>query len=112
MASGTPMSGNLFDGLPEIDRGEAFEDLLRCSNVRIERILSSDRPESVLYDQVQDEWVCLLQGEAELWVDGEMLTLRPGDYRFIPAGTPHRVIKTSTESRCLWLAVHIDPTEG
>ncbi len=107
MASGTSISGNLFDGLPEIDRGEAFEELARCRNVRIERILSSDRPESVLYDQVQDEWVCLLQGEAELWIDGETLTLRPGDYRFIPAGTPHRVIKTSTQPRCLWLAVHI-----
>ncbi len=108
------MSCNLFQDLPRIDRGEAFEELLRCRNVRIERILSSDRPDSLLYDQVQDEWVCLLQGEAELWVDGETLTLRPGDYRFIPAGTPHRVIKTSAEPRCLWLAVHIhaNPIEG
>ncbi|WP_296811490.1 cupin domain-containing protein [Thiocapsa sp.] len=101
------MSCNLFQDLPRIARGEAFEELLRCSNVRIERILSSDRPDSVLYDQIQDEWVCLLQGEAELWVDGETLTLRPGDYRFIPSGTPHRVLKTSAEPRCLWLAVHI-----
>ncbi len=101
------MSCNLFLDLPQIERGEAFEELLHRSNVRIERILSSDEPDAVLYDQVQDEWVCLLQGEAELWVDGETLTLRPGDYRFIPAGTPHRVLKTSTEPRCLWLAIHI-----
>ncbi|MFB1487569.1 MULTISPECIES: cupin domain-containing protein [unclassified Thiocapsa] len=101
------MSGNLLNGLPEIDRGEAFEELARCRNVRIERILSSAEPDAVLYDQVQDEWVCLLQGEAELWIDGETITLRTGDYRFIPAGTPHRVVKTSTEPRCLWLAVHI-----
>jgi cupin 2 domain-containing protein len=101
------MNGNLFEGLPEIERGEAFEELLRCSNVRIERILSSAAPESVLYDQVQDEWVCLLQGEAELWIDGETLVLRSGDYCFIPAHTPHRVLKTSAEPRCLWLAVHV-----
>lgn len=108
------MSSNLFKDLPEIERGEVFGDLLRCRNVRIERILSSDRPESVLYEQTQDEWVCLLQGEAELWIDGEMVTLQPGDYRFIPAGTPHRVMKTSAQPRCLWLAVHIHAvsTEG
>jgi cupin 2 domain-containing protein len=101
------MSGNLFKDLPEIERGEVFADLVRCRNVHIERILSSDRPESVLYEQAQDEWVCLLQGEAELWIDGETVTLNPGDYRFIPAGAPHRVMKTSAQPRCLWLAVHI-----
>jgi cupin 2 domain-containing protein len=101
------MAGNLFKDLPEIERGEVFADLVRCRNVHIERILSSDRPESVLYEQAQDEWVCLLQGEAELWIDGETVTLNPGDYRFIPAGAPHRVMKTSAQPRCLWLAVHI-----
>ncbi len=101
------MSSNLFKDLPEIERGEVFADLVRCRNVHIERILSSDRPESVLYEQAQDEWVCLLQGEAELWIDGETVTLNPGDYRFIPAGAPHRVMKTSAQPRCLWLAVHI-----
>ncbi|MCG6896639.1 MAG: cupin domain-containing protein [Thiocapsa sp.] len=101
------MNGNLFRDLPEIERGEAFNELLSCANVRIERILSSDTPEPVLYDQVQDEWVCLLRGEAELWVNGETVRMGPGDYRFIPARTPHRVVTTSTEPRCLWLAVHI-----
>jgi cupin 2 domain-containing protein len=101
------MSSNLFKDLPEIERGEVFADLLRCRNVRIEHIVSSDRPESVLYEQAQDEWVCLLQGEAELWIDGETVTLYPGDHRFIPAGAPHRVMKTSAQPRCLWLAVHI-----
>jgi len=32
-----------------------------------------------------------------------------GDHLFIPAHTRHRVLATSEEPRCLWLAVHIDP---
>lgn len=104
--------GNLFDGLPAVREGESFADLLRCRNVQVERIVSSDRPEQTLYDQVQDEWVCLLRGEAELWIDGEEVTLRAGDYRFIPAHTPHRVLRTSGNPTCIWLAVHIHPSSG
>jgi cupin 2 domain-containing protein len=101
------MSGNLYEGLPNLEVGEAFEELWRCANVQIERISSSDQPGSELYDQSQDEWVCLLQGEAELWIDGERVRMKAGDYRFIPAHVPHRVLQTSAEPRCLWLAVHV-----
>ncbi|WP_295409564.1 cupin [uncultured Thiocystis sp.] len=94
------IAGNLFADLPQVVEGEVFEDLLRCRNLQIERIVSSDSPDSGQYDQTQDEWVCLLQGEA---------TLRAGDYRFIPARTSHRVLKTSREPCCLWLAVHLYP---
>ena len=104
--------GNLFENLPKLDAGEMFEDLLRCGNVRIERIVSSDRPDPTLYDQDQDEWVCLLQGSAELWIDGESVTLRAGDYRFIPARVPHRVLRTSSEPPCVWLAIHIHPEQA
>lgn len=99
---------NLFRGLPAPPTGEAFEDLLRSGPVRIERIASSATPEPVLYDQAQDEWVLLLQGEALLWIDGVELRLRPGDHVSIPAHTPHRVLETSAEPHCLWLAVHIE----
>ena len=102
-------SGNLFEDLPEIASGEVFEDLLCQGNVRIERIFSSDQPDSMLYDQIQDEWVCLLQGSAELWIAGESVSLNAGDYRFIPAHVPHRVVRTSSDPRCLWLAIHIQP---
>jgi cupin 2 domain-containing protein len=103
------MTPNLFADLTVLDSGEVFDELLHCRNVRIERIASSPAPDSVLYDQVQDEWVCLLRGEAELWIDGATVTLRTGDYRFIPAHVPHRVLRTSADPQALWLAVHIDP---
>jgi cupin 2 domain-containing protein len=106
------MRQNLFASLPLLDTGEVFEDLFECRNVRIERISSSPHPDPVLYDQVQDEWVCLLRGEAELWIDGETVRLEAGDFRAIPAGVPHRVLWTSDDPRALWLAVHILPNTG
>jgi cupin 2 domain-containing protein len=102
--------GNLFSAVPVSGAGEAFEELLRCRNVRIERIVSGANPEPRVYDQEQDEWVCLLQGEAELSVDGEGVVLRAGESLFIPAHTPHRVLQTSVEPPCIWLAVHIHPS--
>lgn len=100
---------SLFQYLAQPTNGEAFATLLQCRNVRIERILSSDCPDPVLYDQTQDEWVLLLQGEARLQVGEDEIQLGPGDYLFLPAHTPHRVLSTSTVPLCLWLAVHIHP---
>ncbi|EXJ16996.1 cupin domain-containing protein [Imhoffiella purpurea] len=107
-----PSFGNLFAGLGCPVEGEVFEDLLRLGRLRIERILSSEYRDGELYDQSQDEWVCLLQGTARLWIDGETVRLEAGDYRFIPAHTPHRVLETSREPHCLWLAVHLHPEGG
>jgi len=102
---------NLFLGLAQPVSGESFTEVLRCRNVLIEHILSSDTPGSDLYDQGQDEWVVLLQGRATLEMAGERFDLVPGDHVYIPARTPHRVIATFPEPRCLWLAVHIFPEE-
>lgn len=104
--------GNLFAALPTLRDGEVFEEILRCRNVHMERIVSSDRPDPTLYDQAEDEWVCLLQGEAELWIGGQAIRLESGDHCFIPAHTPHRVVRTSVDPPCIWLAVHIDRGSG
>jgi cupin 2 domain-containing protein len=99
---------SLLRDLPQPATGEAFEDLLRLGPVRIERIASSPFPEDCLYDQTQHEWVLLLQGKARLWVEGEEIALSAGDALYIPARTRHRVLATSEEPRCVWLAVHIE----
>ena len=98
---------NLFNNIPKLQIGEDFQEILKCGNVKIERIVSSDKPESIIYNQSQNEWVLLLQGEATLEIDQEIKQLNSGDYLFIPAHTPHRVIKTSTKPCCIWLAIHI-----
>ncbi len=108
-------AGNLFSELPGPPFGEVFEDLLRSGptgQVRIERTVSRGTPEPVLYDQPQDEWVVLLQGRARLWVDGAELVLGPGDYLFLPAHTPHRVLEISAPPPCVWLAVHLQVGGG
>jgi cupin 2 domain-containing protein len=108
--SSASRAGNLFRDLPALATGESFEEILASRHVRIERIVSSDRPEPTLYDQDADEWICLLQGEAELWIAGEIVPLHSGDHRLIPAHTPHRVCRTSTHPPCIWLAVHLSPS--
>lgn len=100
---------NLLTDIVYPTTGEVFDELLRCRNLRIERIVSSPTPEPTLYDQPRDEWVLLVQGTAALEISDKQVELRAGDHLFIPARTPHRVIATSAEPRCVWLAVHLDP---
>ena len=88
-------------------QGERADTLCDCRNVRIERISSAAGLESSLFDQEQDEWVMLLEGAAQLEVDGEVVELGPGDHLYLPAHRPHRLLSTVTAPRCLWLAVHV-----
>ena len=82
--------------------------IARGASVTIERIVStahSTRGGEWL-DQERDEWVVLLEGEAELsYADGSRLRLGAGDHVLIPAGERHRVEWTRTDPPCVWLAV-------
>ena len=104
--------GNLA-GLPaNLPDEEIFEELLRTPSFRMERIVSSGHasPPGFWYDQEEDEWVALLQGEAVLeFDDGSAETLRSGDWVFLPAHIRHRVASTSLEPPCIWLAVFARP---
>jgi len=96
---------NLYDyAIP--DSGERFDTLLAEKNVEIVRIVSSDTLERKEYCQEEDEWVVLLEGSALLEINGKEKPLGRGEMLFIPARTPHRVLRT--ERGTLWLAVHID----
>ncbi len=99
------MVKNIYKDIKIPESGEMFEKLLETKNVFIERIVSSDKPENKEYIQEQDEWVILLKGKAELEIKGEKISLKEGDYIYIPSKTPHRVLKT--EKGTIWLAVHI-----
>jgi cupin 2 domain-containing protein len=77
--------------------------------VLVERIVSAGQatPPGEWLEQERDEWVALLQGEAELgFADGSGVALGPGDSILIPARTEHRVERTSSHPPCIWLAVH------
>ncbi|MGH3135900.1 MAG: cupin domain-containing protein [Gaiellaceae bacterium] len=60
-------------------------------------------------EQERDEWVVLLDGDAELvYDDGAMLRLDTGDHVLIPAMVRHRVEWTRADLPCVWLAVYAD----
>jgi cupin 2 domain-containing protein len=105
---------NLFSQLPEENADEEFRELLRCRNVKVERIVSPPHTTTETMNQNQDEWVVLLRGWADLEMGNRRWRLHEGDSLLIPARTPHRVRDTSDEPRCIWLTVHIhsEPLEG
>jgi len=100
---------NIYDLPQEMLKSEKFESLVSSKDILIERIISSGQitPEGQWYDQSTDEWVVLLQGQAEIsYSDATKVHLKSGDYLLIPAHVKHRVDFTSTEPPCIWLAVH------
>jgi len=84
---------------------ETFTTLLEHKNIKINRIVSSAYVEPVEYMQDEDEWVVVIEGEATLLLEEKEKILKKGDTLFIPAKTPHKVLKTSHGT--VWLAVHI-----
>ena len=92
-------------GLPD----ELSEVMLTGRDLRIERIVSHGQasPPGYWYDQDEDEWVMLLEGEATLRfeTDNALLRLTPGMHLHIPAHLRHRVEWTAPARRTIWLAV-------
>jgi cupin 2 domain-containing protein len=99
----------LFPSADPPTRGERVEALLARPGLLVERILSGPHQASGPYLQDRDEWVALLQGEAVLEVAGEEVRLAAGEALLLAARTPHRVLDTSADPPCVWLAVHAEP---
>jgi cupin 2 domain-containing protein len=102
-------SNNLFASIPENLEHEFTELLTQNEKVRIERIVSKGHasPATGWYDQVENEWVIVLQGAAIIaFENGEDVRLERGDYLNIPAHTRHRVKWTQPDSETVWLAIH------
>jgi cupin 2 domain-containing protein len=104
---------NLFSDLPTDYSNEIVNTLLHTPNCKIERILSKGHqsPKDFWYDQKEDEWVLLMQGEAIIqFADFSSLHLKTGDFHLIQAHRKHRVEWTSTEPVCIWLAIFLVDT--
>ena len=100
---------NIYELSQEVYQLEKFEQIAFGNNIQIERIISTGQTTTSgqWYDQELDEWVILLQGEAELaYADNTRIKLKAGNYLLIPAHTKHRVEYTSIEPPCIWLAVY------
>jgi len=105
---------NIFDAIPETLQQELIEQIAGSVDVRIERIVSHGHssPEGFWYDQQQDEFVLLLEGEAELEFEDGMVPLKKGDYLTIKAHRKHRVNWTTPDQPTLWLAVYFPIHSG
>ena len=101
---------SLFRNLPNATEEERVEELGRAKTFRIERIVSAGQvsPPGFWFDQSHDEWVLVVQGEAELRLldPEERIHLSAGDWLMIEAHRKHRVEGTSREPVTIWLAVH------
>ena len=86
------------------DRGELTEPVARIGGVAVEQILSGTMDSPQDYNQIHDEWVIVLSGRAVVEVEGKPNVLVSGDWMFLPAGVPHRLVET--EAGTSWLALH------
>ncbi len=105
------MANNIYLLPDPLPNAEVLTDLVSSDAVRIERIVSNGQttPENEWFDQDLDEWVVLIQGEAALeYKGGEQVRLNAGDHVLIPAHVRHRVVFTSREPPCIWIAVFGD----
>ena len=105
------MNSNLWDVAAD-PAAEQVTELISAAGTRIERIVSTGQasPAGFWYQQAWSEWVLVLQGEAELLIEGEEKprTLMRGDHIVLPAGLRHRVERTSACPPTIWLAVHYE----
>jgi len=98
---------NLFDINKIPNNNELIEILAESENFRIERIISSGHfsPEGFWYDQNENEFVALLQGEAIITFEDGSTKIKAGDTVVIPAHKKHRVDFTCINPPCVWLCV-------
>jgi cupin 2 domain-containing protein len=94
---------NIYEIPDPVAGDEFFVALLQTPALRIEAIRSRLIHPGELYNQEEDEWVMLVQGEAQLEIEGEKCTLKAGDSLFLKSHTRHQVLKTSDNA--LWIAV-------
>ena len=101
---------NIFDisNINFSENKEISTILAEGKNVRIERIVSTGQVTEAdfWYDQTENEFVAVLQGEAKILIEGKPeIHLTTGDYLLLPAHCRHKVTYTSTTPACIWLAV-------
>jgi cupin 2 domain-containing protein len=69
---------NIFQSVLNKDK-EIFEEIIENKNIKLERIITGinvDHSMNKWYDQDNDEWVLLIQGEAELEFEDQIIQLK------------------------------------
>jgi cupin 2 domain-containing protein len=101
--------GSLLAGAPPAEGQESIDTLLVGAGWRLERIHSclASSPEGFWYEQAEHEWVCLLQGSAQLRFEDEPgpRALNRGDSLYLAPGRRHRLEATDGDGGTIWLAL-------
>ena len=122
---------NIFIPNQDNPEEEQFDTLLQTPNIHIEKITSHGQTSDEWYEQEEDEWVVLIEGEGHLlfeetpspqtatacfeetsspqtatacFEESRQVKLVKGEYIHIPKMKKHKVIYTS--SPAIWLAIH------
>ena len=97
---------NIFD-LPTFPLAEELTTILhKNSSIRIERIISAGHVTN-WYDQIEAEFVILVEGEALIeFSDERIVSMSRGDTLYIEPHERHRVKFTSSVPPCVWLCVY------
>jgi cupin 2 domain-containing protein len=90
--------------IPPKDK-EFFNTLLSCKNVTIKQIISNTLSTPQTFCSKEDEFVVVLKGCAKIKIGDEVKKLKTADTLFIPANTPHTLLKT--RQVVVWLAIYI-----
>lgn len=102
----------MFNILKDFSFGSSCEqekELFSIKEGRVGQIVSFGNvsQENFWYEQSEDEWVVVLEGEGEIeYYSKEKILLKKGDSIFIPANKKHRVSYTSSNPPCIWLAIY------
>ena len=95
---------------------EVYETLCASGDIKIQKIVSwgQSSPVDFWYEQLEGEWVTVLEGEARLTLQApdETVLLKRGDHLWIAPGRKHRVDWTLPESATIWLAVFVNNTSA
>lgn len=98
---------NVFEAIKVNNKDEEFIDILKKPNIRIERIVSTGQKskKDFWYEQKENEFVIILEGNAILQLEDKEIVLNKGDFYNIDSMIKHRVKYTSIEEPTIWLAV-------
>jgi cupin 2 domain-containing protein len=98
---------NIFDKVIIDKNEENFFQIFKNESIRVERIVSNGQksPEDFWYEQIENEYILLLSGNAILEFEDFEVELKKGDCLNIEAMQKHRVKFTSLDEPTIWFAV-------
>ncbi len=98
---------NIFDKINVDKINEEFIEILRDTNIRIERIVSNGQisEDGFWYEQDENEFVLLQEGEAILEFEDRDVSLKKGDFIDIKSRQKHRIKYTSLSEPTIWLVI-------